>query len=101
MGMRLRFNSSWRTVRKTVPRSLLTMTFVLLLMLIGASVTNHATLAGSTVISSTVGSFEIDGNLTVDHVVPPAEPIDWDSNPFPAALTTFTDASGQTDDIFG
>src|SRR3989449_7376832 len=22
---------------------------------------------------------------------PPAEPIDWDSSPFPAALTTFTD----------
>src|SRR5262249_45529817 len=43
----------------------------------------------------------IDGNLTVDHLVPPAEPIDWLSNPFPAALTTFTDASKQSDDIFG
>src|SRR5262245_59122277 len=51
--------------------------------------------------ASTVGSFEIDGNLNVDHLVPPLEPIDWESTPFPAALTTFTDATGQTDDIFG
>src|SRR5712692_6629897 len=50
---------------------------------------------------NTVGSFEIDGNLTVDHLVPASEPIDWDSSPFPAALTTFTDATGSTDDIFG
>src|SRR5690348_12526054 len=33
-----------------------------------------------------------DGN------VPPAEPMDWFSNPFPAALTTFTDGTGPTDD---
>src|SRR5260370_5295256 len=101
MMKRTAFSYIWRTVRNTVPRSLLIIAVVLLLVLIGAAVTNHATLAGSTVISSTVGSFEIDGNLTVDHVVPPDEPIDWDSNPFPAALTTFTDASGPTDDIFG
>src|SRR5713101_1321475 len=50
---------------------------------------------------NTVGSFEIDGNLIVNHSVPPAEPIDWDSSPFPAALTTFTDGTGPTDDIFG
>src|SRR5713101_1581317 len=50
---------------------------------------------------NTVGSFEIDGNLIVNHSVPPAEPIDWDSSPFPAALTTFTDGRGPTDDIFG
>lgn len=50
---------------------------------------------------NSVGSFEIDGNLTVNHIVPPSEPIDWDSSPFPAALTTFTDATGPTDDIFG
>ncbi len=56
----------------------------------------QATLAGNT-----VGSFEIDGNLIVDHLVPPTEPIDWDSSPFPAALTRFTDATGSTDDIFG
>src|SRR5216683_1583532 len=56
----------------------------------------QATLAGNT-----VGSFEIDGNLIVDHLVPPTEPIDWDSSPFPAALTRFTDATGPTDDIFG
>src|SRR5712692_4738498 len=55
----------------------------------------------STAQSNNVGSFEIDGNLTVDHPVPPTEPIDWSSNPFPAALTTFTDATGPTDDIFG
>src|SRR5712692_4981251 len=50
---------------------------------------------------NTVGSFEIDGNLIVNHSVPPAEPIDWGSSPFPAALTTFTDGTGPTDDIFG
>ncbi len=33
--------------------------------------------------------------------MPPTEPIDWDSSPFPAALTTFTDGTGPTDDIFG
>src|SRR5438552_10584712 len=51
--------------------------------------------------SSTVGSFEIDGNLNVGHVVPPLEPVDWESTPFPAALTTFTDATASGDDIFG
>ena len=50
---------------------------------------------------SRAGSFEIDGNLTVDHLVPPVEPIDWLSKPFPAALTTFIDGRGQTDEIFG
>ena len=29
--------------------------------------------------------------------MPPAEPLDWLSNPFPAALTTFIDGSGSTD----
>src|SRR5260370_41792026 len=67
-----------------------------LLLLIVAPALYRVVAAGST-----VGSFEIDGNLTVDHLVPPAEPIAWDSNPFPAALTTFTDATGQSDDIFG
>ena len=71
-----------------VARTLL-MAFLLLLV-------NRTVLAGDT-----VGSFEIDGNLIVDHSVPPTEPIDWDSSPFPAALTTFTDATGPTDDIFG
>src|SRR5713226_1186490 len=50
---------------------------------------------------NTVGSFEIDGNLIVDHLVPPAGPIDWDSSPFPAALTKFTDGTSSTDNIFG
>jgi hypothetical protein len=71
-----------------VARTLL-MAFLLL-------VVNRTVVAGDT-----VGSFEIDGNLIVDHSVPPTEPIDWDSSPFPAALTTFTDATGPTDDIFG
>ena len=101
MWTKLRSHLDWRTVRQTVPRSLLILTVVLLMVLIGAAVTNRSTLTGATVISSTVGSFEIDGNLTVDHAVPPTEPIDWDSNPFPAALTTFTDATGTSDDIFG
>ncbi len=60
-----------------------------------------ADVAQATSAGNTVGSFEIDGNLTVDHLVPPTEPIDWDSSPFPAALTTFTDGTGPTDDIFG
>src|SRR5260370_1216017 len=33
--------------------------------------------------------------------VPTTERFDWDSSPFPAALTTFTDGTGPTDDIFG
>src|SRR5260370_10820620 len=96
MTTKVRFNKHWRVVASTPPRLLLLITTFLLLFLIGKQVTNRTTLAGNT-----VGSFEIDGNLTVDHLVPPAEPIDWDSSPFPAALTTFTDGTGQTDDSFG
>ena len=48
--------------------------------------------------ASTLGSFEVDGN-TAD--VPAGGPIDWETSPFPAALTTFTDASGPSDDSFG
>src|SRR2546427_9275377 len=76
--------------------SLLLTVTILLLLPIGVWRATGVTFAGNT-----AGSFEIDGNLTVDHPVPPAEPIDWFSNPFPAALTTFTDATGQTDDAFG
>ena len=47
---------------------------------------------------SSVGSFEIDGNQTVDHAQPPAEPIDWDSPP--PNLTHFTDGTGSADDSF-
>jgi hypothetical protein len=61
-----------------------------------------ATLGSSSVLAgNSVGSFEIDGNLAPDHATPPAEPIDWLSNPFPASLTTFHDATGQGDNIFG
>src|SRR6266849_9398896 len=77
-------------------RPLLMITTVLLVMLVGAPVTHRSTLAGNM-----VGSFEIDGNLVVDHPAVTTEPIDWDSNPFPAALTTFHDATGSGDDIFG
>src|SRR6266705_437987 len=86
----------WRVVARTTPRLLLLITTFLFLLLVGTRVANRTTFAGNT-----VGSFEIDGNLTVDHLVPPSEPIDWDSSPFPAALTTFTDGTGPTDDIFG
>jgi hypothetical protein len=85
-----------RVVASAIARTLLIITALLLLLLIGMPLANRATLAGNT-----VGSFEIDGDLTVEHSVPPAEPIDWDSSPFPAALTTFTDGTGSTDDIFG
>src|SRR5712691_10509692 len=86
----------WRAVACATPGTLLILTAFLLLFMIGKLVANRSTLAGIT-----VGSFEIDGNLIVDHLVPPTEPIDWDSSPFPAALTTFTDGTGSTDDIFG
>src|SRR5712691_2916702 len=96
MKTKAHFQRYWRVVASTTPRLLLLITTFLLLFLMGTWVANHTTLAGNT-----VGSFEIDGNLTVDHLVPPTEPIDWDSSPFPAALTTFTDGTGPTDDIFG
>src|SRR3989475_2170212 len=61
-----------------------------------------ATLGSSIVLAGNrVGSFEIDGNLAPDYSTPPPEPIDWLSNPFPASLTTFHDATGQGDNIFG
>jgi hypothetical protein len=65
----------------------------LLLLLATVLVIGSPAFAGST-----VGSFEIDGN-TVDF--PPGEPIDWQTSPFPAGLTKFTDATGQADDSFG
>ena len=46
--------------------------------------------------SSFVGSFEIDGNLADDSG--PGEPIDWNSPP--PNVTTFTDQTGNGDDIF-
>ena len=60
-----------RVVASNAQRPLLILTAFLLLLLIGTLVANRATLAGNG-----VGSFEIDGNLTVDHLVPPGEPID-------------------------
>src|SRR2546428_13632858 len=91
-----RSQKHWGVVASTAHRPLLIITAFLLLLLIGTLVANRATLAGNT-----VGSFEIDGNLIVDHLAPPTEPIDWDSSPFPAAPTTFTLGTGPTDDIFG
>src|SRR5712664_346126 len=90
------FHKHWRGAASVARRTSFIITTILLLLLIGTLVANRSTLAGIT-----VGSFEIDGNLTVGHLVPPSEPIDWDSSPFPAALTTFTDGTGSTDDIFG
>src|SRR5712692_7002450 len=86
----------WPVVRSIARRPVWITTALLLLLLIGKLASNRVTLAGNT-----VGSFEIDGNLVVDHATPPAEPIDWASSPFPAALTTFPDGTGSTDDIFG
>jgi hypothetical protein len=99
MTTKKRFQRYWRVVRKSAPRPfplLIFTAFLLLVLLIGTPVAKRCALAGNM-----VGSFEIDGNLVVNHLVPPAEPIDWDSSPFPAALTTFTDGTGSTDDIFG
>src|SRR6201984_719198 len=96
MTTKVCFHKYWRVGASTTPRLLLFITTFLFLLLIGTLVAHRTTFAGNT-----VGSFEIDGNLTVDHLVPPSEPIDWDSSPFPAALTTFSDGTRPTDDIFG
>ena len=53
-------------------------------------------LAGILQGSSSVGSFEIDGNLTDDSG--PGEPLDWNSPP--PNVTTFIDQTGSGDDIF-
>ena len=79
-----------------LPRRLPIITALLLAPMMAATIKSPSAFAGNA-----VGSFEIDGNLTVDHPMPPTEPIDWLSNPFPAALTTFTDLTGPGDDIFG
>src|SRR5437879_13811048 len=92
----IRSQKHWRVVASTGPRVLLILSAFLLMLLMGTRTANRVAFAGNT-----VGSFEIDGNLVVDHLVPPAEPIDWKSSPFPAALTTFTDGTGSTDDAFG
>ncbi len=89
----------WRLAAKAsgwVARHLSSLAALFLLFTVAATATEPIAFA-----DSTVGSFEIDGNLIVDHTVPPAEPIDWLSSPFPASLITFTDATGQGDDIFG
>lgn len=91
-----RFQKRRRVLTNAAPRTILILTAFLLLVLISTPIANRIAFAGNT-----VGSFEIDGNLAVDHLVPPIEPIDWESSPFPAALTTFTDRTGPTDDIFG
>src|SRR5882672_6855542 len=99
MTTRACFQKCWRIARSSAPRPfrLFIFTTVLLLLILAETpIAKRGTLAGNM-----VGSFEIDGNLIVDHAVPPAEPIDWDSSPFPAALTKFTDGTGATDDIFG
>src|SRR5207245_8865177 len=92
----IRSQKHWRVVASTAPRVLLILSAFLLMLLMGTRTANRVAFAGNT-----VGSFEIDGNLVVNHLVPPTEPIDWKSSPFPAALTTFTDGTGSTDDIFG
>src|SRR5437879_13238631 len=85
----------WRVVASTTPRLLLLITTFLFLLLVGTRVANRITFAGNT-----VGSFEIDGNLTVDHLVQPSEPIDWDSSPFLADLPLLTYGPESNDDIF-
>src|SRR5712692_7804218 len=98
MTTKIRFQKCWRVVQSSAPRPfrLFIINAFVLLFFISTPVAKRGTLAGNM-----VGSFEIDGNLVVNHLVPPTEPIDWDSSPFPAAITTFTDGTGSTDDIFG
>src|SRR5437879_13862332 len=92
MTTKIHSQAHWRVVASTAPRILLIISVALLMLLIGTRTANRVVFAGST-----VGSFEIDGNLIVDHSVPPAEPIDWDSTLFPAAITTLTDGTGPAD----
>src|ERR1051325_3219518 len=70
----------------------------LLVIMLAALVAGLLPLALPAHAGSAVGSFEIDGNQTVDHTVPPTEPIDWNSPP--PNLTHFTDGTGQSDDSF-
>ena len=49
--------------------------------------------------ASSVGSFEIEGNLVDDSGA--GEPIDWLTTPFPANRVDFTDKTKSGDDIFG
>src|SRR5207249_6108961 len=58
----------------------------------------HCLWAGSTGASTTVGSFEMEGNLVDDSGL--GEPIDWLSSPLPVAVTAFTDTTGSSDGIF-
>src|SRR5260370_42500029 len=101
MAHKTRSQRHWRMAASIGLRLFLTVTIlsltvtILLLLPIGEWRADRVTFAGNT-----VGSFEIDGNLTVDHPVPPAEPIDWLTNPFPAALTTFTDGAAPTNETF-
>ena len=73
-------------MRRNLTRLILAMTVLALL-------TSASVLAGTT-----VGSFEIDGNRA-DDSGPGDLILDWDSPPF--GVTTFTDASGQSDSSFG
>jgi hypothetical protein len=73
-------------MRRNLTRLILAMTVLALL-------TSASVLAGTS-----VGSFEIDGNRA-DDSGPGDLVLDWDSPPH--GVTTFTDASGQTDDSFG
>ena len=80
------------TTNKQCPISnIRTVIMLALMMLVGAIGTLTALGA------STVGSFEIEGNLADDSG--PGEPIDWATPP--PNLGTFTDTVGSNDDVFG
>ena len=84
----------WAAV-STAPRAVLMITASVLLLLIAAPIA-IVTFAGNT-----VGSFEIDGNLAVDHAVPPLEPIDWESTPtrVPRAVRSCSDTRRSMDPL--
>src|SRR3990170_212494 len=73
-----------------MPGKLLRLAFATALLVLLAS--------GSAQAGTSVGSFEIDGNRA-DDSGPGDLVLDWDSPP--PGVTTFTDASGQTDSSFG
>jgi hypothetical protein len=82
--------------QRTRARDLQTILSCLVLITLTISATGSISGSPTALAGSTVGSFEIDGNLADDSG--PGEPIDWATAP---NVLNFSDASGQADSIFG
>lgn len=70
---------------------------VVLAVFLLAALASTSPLSAVSNAGTSVGGFEIDGNLADDSG--PGEPSDWETPP--PNLATFTDSVGQADDIFG